>query len=240
MDADFEDIDGDGDLDLLVASGGYEIDNQLVVFADRIYLNDGKGNFTKSENGLENFSSSSSCIRPADIDGDGDLDLYVGGSVAPGKFPESTQSRILINDGKGIYTDETVSIAPEMPINGIVKDALWINLNGDKLLDLVVVGEWMPITIFENENGKLVDKTSAYFSFNSSGLWQTIHSADFDGDGDEDLMVGNFGENTQLKVEPNRPLQVYAGDYDANGSIDPILVLTSKESPGLFLLKKIY
>jgi len=221
--ASFFDADNDGDMDLYVGSGGYEFAENDAALQDRLYLNDGKGNFAKSENALPSIPASKGCVKAADIDGDGDMDLFVGGRVVPGKYPVSPHSYILINNGKGVFTDATSTVCPGLEQAGMVTDATWIDLNHDKQPDLVVVGEWMPIKVFINQKGKLTDESSAYIHFASTGWWNRIYADDMDGDGDLDLIVGNCGLNTQFHVSEKEPMTLYYKDFDNNGSIDPIL-----------------
>jgi hypothetical protein len=220
----FFDANGDGKPDLYVCSGGYGDflpDDPLL--QDRLYLNDGKGNFTRSVNALPRMLSSKSCVKVADINGDGYPDLFVGGRVIPGRYPETPQSYILINDGKGHFTDETLKYNAQLQHIGMVTDAAWVDMNGDKQPDLVIVGEWMPITILINNNGKLVDQTSKYLDKNYSGWWNCITVGDFNQDGHPDLIIGNIGLNTQCKASDTEPAELYYKDFDDNGSVDPIL-----------------
>ena len=220
--AEFFDADGNGDLDLYVCSGGYEFAENDPALQDRLYLNDGKGNFIKSEKALPRILTSTACVRAADIDGDGDMDLFVGGRVVPGKYPTSPGSFLLLNDGKGNFTDATDAIAPALRNIGMVTDALWMDINKDGKNDLIVVGEWMPIKVFINEGKFLKDESSKYIKFPSNGWWNKIYADDFDGDGDQDLVIGNIGLNTQFHSSEKEPLQLYYKDFDGNGSIDPI------------------
>ena len=219
----FFDADNDGDKDLYVASGGYEFDENDAALQDRLYLNDGKGNFTKKENALPQMLTSKGCVKAADIDGDGDMDLFVGGRVVPGKYPTTPRSYILINDGKGNFKDATSNVCAALQQPGMVTDALWTDLNNDKQPDLIVVGEWMPIKVFINQKGKLSDASSTYIHFASAGWWNRIYAADMDNDGDPDLIIGNCGLNTQFHVNEKEPMTIYYKDFDNNGSIDPIL-----------------
>ncbi|MEP7106846.1 MAG: VCBS repeat-containing protein [Ferruginibacter sp.] len=220
--AEFFDADGDGDIDLYVASGGYEFNENDEALQDRLYLNDGKTNFTKKEGALPPMLTSKGCVKAGDIDGDGDMDLFVGGRVVPGKYPVSPESFLLLNDSKGNFTNATVTIAPALKNIGMVTDALWMDINKDGKNDLVVVGEWMPLKIFINQSNVLKDESNSYIKFANTGWWNRVYAEDFDGDGDKDLVIGNVGLNTQFHSGENEPLQLYYKDFDSNGSIDPI------------------
>lgn len=219
----FFDADGDGDNDLYVASGGYEFHEEDTLLNDRLYANDGSGNFKKATGALPPMIFSKGCVKPADIDGDGDMDLFVGGRVVPGRYPVAPQSKILVNDGKGHFMDGTMQIAAALAHVGMVTDAAWADVNGDKVKDLIVVGEWMPIRVFVNRSGKLTDESPDFIHFPSTGWWNRILVADFDNDGDDDVVIGNTGTNTQFHVRPLQPFTLYFNDFDKNGSIDPIL-----------------
>lgn len=224
VDALFFDANGDGFEDLYVVSGGY--DNYAPndsLLQDRLYINDGKGNFKKSTNSLPEMHVSKSCVRVNDINDDGFPDLFVGGRVIPGNYPEVPESYILINDGKGHFADQTATIAPELQHIGMVTDAVWIDLNGDHKQDLIVVGEWMPVTVFINMNSKLTNKTKSYFDEIYSGWWNKILAEDMNNDGKIDLVIGNLGLNSQCKASDQQPAEMYYKDFDGNGTIDPIL-----------------
>ncbi len=223
-DAVFFDANGDGKPDLYVASGGYG--NFLPtdpLLQDRLYLNDGKGSFTKSADALPAMQTSTGCVRAADANGDGHTDLFVGSRVIPGRYPETPKSYLLVNDGKGRFKDMAPTLAPELERIGLVTDAAWHDLDGDAKPELVVVGEWMPITVFKNTGGKWADATATYFSQRYSGWWNKLLVGDFNGDGKPDLVVGNHGTNTQVKASANQPAELYFKDFDDNGSVDPIL-----------------
>lgn len=226
-DAVFFDADGDKDLDLYVCHGGYaNFQPNDPLLQDALYLNDGQGNFTKNAAALPSMPVSTSCVRVADVNGDGKPDLFVGGRVIPGSYPETPQSFILspIGGSNGVtFKDVTASIAPEVKKMGMVTDAAWLDLNGDKKPELIVVGEWMPVTVFENVNGKLENKTDAYFGQKYSGWWNKLLVDDFNGDGKMDLVVGNLGLNSQVKASKEQPAELYFKDFDQNGRIDPIL-----------------
>ena len=220
--AEFLDSDQDGDMDLYVASGGYEFapDNKLL--QDRLYVNDGKGNYSRKVTALPAMLISTGTVKASDIDTDGDIDLFVGGRLQPGMYPSAPESKILLNDGKGNYSDGTNSVAAEIKNLGMVTDAIWLDLNKDKKEDLLIVGEWMPIKVYLNQNGKLKDASSTYIKFGSTGWWNRIYAEDMDNDGDKDLVIGNLGLNAQFKASEKEPLNIYFKDFDENGSIDPI------------------
>ena len=223
-DAAFFDANGDGYPDLYVCSGGYaNYMQEDPLLQDRLYLNDGKGNFRKSNNSLPKMYSSKSCVRVTDFNGDGHPDLFVGGRVVPGRYPETPQSYLLINDGTGNFQDQITTIAPKLQKTGMVTDAAWVDLNGDKKQDLILVGEWMPLTVLINENGRLVNKTKDYFEKGYSGWWNKVLVEDLNGDGKPDLVIGNMGLNTQCKASDKEPAEMYYKDFDDNGSVDPIL-----------------
>ncbi|MBS1577969.1 MAG: VCBS repeat-containing protein [Bacteroidetes bacterium] len=216
------DANGDGKPDIYIASGGYHdfntADTSLV---DRLYINDGHGGFSKKEDVLPVYGSKS-CVRVQDINGDGAPDLFIGGRVVPGRYPESPNSYVLINDGKGNFKDETPAVCSLISKIGMVTDAVWVDLDADKKNELVVAGEWMPVTVFKNENGKLINSTSQFFDKNYSGWWNTITVGDFNSDNKPDLIIGNMGLNTQFKASEKEPLELYYSDFDKNGSIDPV------------------
>jgi hypothetical protein len=184
-------------------------------------INDGTGNFT--EKILPPLLFSKGCVTPGDLDGDADLDLFVGGRLVPGKYPLPAPSKILINDGKGNYSDKTNIIAPVFDTLGMVTDAVWIDLNQDRKKELVVVGEWMPIKVFAYSNNKFSDVSDTYIHFASNGWWNRICVADMDNDGDDDLILGNAGTNTQFHASEKEPMTEVVSDFDKNGSLDPIL-----------------
>jgi len=219
----FFDANGDGATDLYVCSGGYgNFMPEDKALQDRLYLNDGKGKFTKSTNTLPVMLTSSSCAIASDINGDGYPDLFVGSRVIPGRYPETPESYMLINDGKGKFTNKTQEVAPVLKNAGMVTDAALADLNGDQKDELIVVGEWMPIKVFANESGKLIDKTTAYFDKAYSGWWNKLLVDDLNNDGNPDLMVGNMGLNSQCKASDAEPAEMFYKDFDDNGSVDPI------------------
>jgi hypothetical protein len=217
----FFDADGDGYPDLYLARGGYAAyEPRSPDLQDEIYKNDGNGNFTLMSNALPVLNNcSKSCVRPCDFDGDGDIDLFVGGRVIPGQYPESPESYLLINDGKGKFTPAKVPFSKA----GMVTDAQWIDLNNDGRKDLVICGEFMPISVYINTAAGFVDKTSDYFDGAQNGFWFNITFADVNGDGKPDLIAGNLGTNTQIHASAKEPAEMYFADFDNNGSIDPFL-----------------
>ncbi|MCP9767688.1 RNA-binding protein [Lacihabitans sp. LS3-19] len=219
----FFDADGDKDLDLYIVSGGNEAEQNSNELQDRLYMNDGKGKFTKKVEALPVMLVSGSCVEAGDFDSDGDLDLFVGGRLVSGKYPAAPRSYILQNDGKGNFKDVTSEICPALISPGMVTDALWSDFNKDGKKDLIVVGEFMPIRTFENTNGKFTENTTKAGLGESNGWWNTIEEGDFDNDGDMDYVLGNFGLNSQLKASAKEPVSLYAKDFDNNGTLDPIL-----------------
>ena len=217
----FFDADGDKDLDLYVGSGGNEAPQNGTEYQDRLYLNNGKGQFTQKAN-LPELLTSTACVKAADYDKDGDVDLFIGSRLIPGQYPLSPSSYILENDGEGNFINATQKIASELQNIGMVTDALWTDYDQDEDLDLMLVGEWMPITFLENTNGKLTHNSSL-ITHNSSGWWNTLVAADMDKDGDMDYIAGNFGHNAQIKVNEKEPVSIMIKDFDNNGKIDPII-----------------
>ena len=218
----FLDTDQDGDLDLFVASGGSTYDANSANYQDRVYLNDGKGKFVKAQNVLPTNTASASCVTAFDFDNDGDQDVLVGGLVTPGIYPTPPVSCFLVNDN-GKFTDYCGQIAPELQQLGMVNDLKWADLDGDGSPELIAVGEWLPISVFKNENGKFTNATASFGLEKTNGWWNCLQVADLDGDGDMDLVAGNLGLNSRLKASENEPLRLFAKDFDNNGSIDPVL-----------------
>jgi enediyne biosynthesis protein E4 len=226
VDAVFFDADGDRDLDLYVVSGGNEFYDQMLEQNDRLYLNNGKGIFSKGK--LPNTFANKSCVKPADFDRDGDIDLFVGGRSVPFAYGKKPQSFLLVNNGKGQFSDKTEELAPELSRLGMLTNALWSDLDGDKDLDLWVQGDWMVPQLFENEGGRLKKSSLSFEDARGddvpmNGFWQGLGAADFDGDGDTDLVLGNLGPNTKLIKDPKPILQMWVKDIDANDKIDQIL-----------------
>lgn len=223
-DATFFDADNDGDVDLYVVSGGYnEYAPADAALQDRLYINDGKGNFSLNSDRLPQMLVSKSCVAASDYDHDGDLDLFVGGRVIPGQYPATPESFLLQNDG-GKFRKATGEKAEKLSTIGMVTDAEWVDANGDGWEDLVLVGEFMAIEVFTNKAGRKLElETRKFFETPLKGMWNKMLVHDFDSDGDKDLVVGNLGLNTQLKASISEPLELIHKDFDKNGSIDPIL-----------------
>ncbi len=215
----FIDIDNDKDLDLFVVSGGNEFNEGDAALQDRLYINNGKGKFTKSKKGLPNYLTSGSCVVPNDFDKDGDIDLFIGGRLIPRKYPNAAHSHLLENVG-GRFVDVTKEKAVEMNNLGLVTAASWADFNKDGLEDLIVVGEWMPVTIFtQTENGNFKKDIIEH----SEGWYYEVKTADMDDDGDDDIIVGNLGLNYKYKASKDEPFEVYSYDFDNNGSLDIVL-----------------
>lgn len=246
--AHFFDANNDGNLDLYVASGGYELDENDNLLQDRLYLNDGHGNFTKS-NKLPKMLTSSKAITSLDYDKDGDLDLFVAGHLIPGKYPLPPRSYVLQNTN-GKFVDVTKDVAPELFEIGIVNDMIFSDYDKDNDLDLMVVGEWMPITILNNNDGKF-SKTNTTSFEDTEGWWNTIAEVDFDNDGDMDYFVGNLGGNNKYHPKKEKPLYIYGKDlgddknYDMflsklyNGNLVPVRGKECSTSQNPFVSKKI-
>jgi hypothetical protein len=224
VDAIFADVDGDGSLDLYVASGGYGyFGSSDPALQDRLYLNDGSGTFIREESALPPMVVSTGTVASADINEDGLADLFVGGRVIPGNYPESPRSYVLMNNGQGRFEDRTDEVAPELKTIGMVSDAVWHDLDGTGREELIVVGEWMPISVFSYANGVLSNQTNKFFDRPHNGLWNTVIVNDFNNDGNPDIVAGNLGLNSQLQASVENPADLYYDDFDNNGSIEPIL-----------------
>ncbi|WP_420149609.1 VCBS repeat-containing protein [Spirosoma sp.] len=218
------DADADGDLDLYAASGSTEFNPDQLADAlrHRLYVNDGKGTFTLAQNALPNFRVDGSCVKAADFDRDGDLDLFVGGRVEPYKYPMGVPSYLLRNDsqkGQPKFADVTAQLAPTLAKGGLTCDALWTDYDKDGYVDLLLASEWAPLTMLRNEKGKFKPLDKSGLS-DKSGFWNSITPGDFDNDGDIDYIAGNLGQNNLLRASDDRPVRIYAGDFDNNGFYD--------------------
>ncbi|MCU0353821.1 MAG: VCBS repeat-containing protein [Cytophagales bacterium] len=218
----FFDADNDKDLDLYVVSGGNEYNPLTAPYQDRLYVNDGRGNFTLNPAAVPVEYASGSCVVAEDFDRDGDLDLFVGGRVIPGRYPSAPESFLFVNDGKGNFSNATQDLCPALAAVGMVTDAVWADVDNDKFPDLMVVGEFMPVTLFKNNGGKGLQKLEGTSLDNSSGWWYSIAQADFDRDGDADFFAGNLGLNNRWGATPATPVRVYAKPLP-NGSALPLL-----------------
>lgn len=218
----FFDADGDGDQDLFIVSGGNEFAIDAPELQDRLYLNNGKGNFVKSPDALPKYLSSGSCVLPYDFDKDGDLDLFVGGRLVPGTYPRPADSKLLENRG-GKFVDVTAEKAPGLHELGMVTAACWTDHDQDGLADLIVVGEWMPVTLFAQSSDGDFEKRELEGLEDSNGWYYAVQADDIDGDGDDDLVVGNLGLNYKYKAHTDEPFEVYSYDFDNNGKLDIVL-----------------
>ena len=221
------DADNDNDLDLYICSGSNEF-KATQGYQDRLFLNNGKGKFSKTFNSLPWIPVSSNVVKPKDFDRDGDVDLFIGGRLIPGKYPLPAASFILTNEGTGennepIFKNMTGTLAPFLENFGMVTDAIWTDFNNDGDIDIIVTGEWMPITFIQNEHGKFRNVTADIGFGNTSGWWNCIASGDFDQDGDEDYVAGNLGWNYRYKASQSEPFEAFYGDFDNNGTDDLIL-----------------
>jgi hypothetical protein len=228
------DADGDKDLDLIIVSGGFESDSKSKSYTDHFYINDGKGNFTELPDALPGNLTSKACVRAADFDKDGDLDLFISGRVDPWNYPKPVSSFIYRNDsknGKVKFTDITSEVAPDLMNCGMVCDAVFSDFNNDGWPDLVIAGEFMPVTLLQNINGSFRNISASSNIGKLTGWWNSICPGDFDNDGDIDYIIGNLGLNSYFKASTRYPVSVYASDFDNNGSYDafPALYLPSSQ-----------
>ena len=229
LEALFFDLDGDGDNDLYVASGGSEFKSGNKLLKDRVYINDGVGNFSKSLKALPNIYKSSQTVEASDIDGDGDLDLFVGTRLIANKYTYPATSYILINEN-GIFKKAPKETAVSLQNIGMVTDAVFSDIDNDGDEDLLIVGEWMEIKVLENKSGIFTDNSQKFgIKDDSRGIWWSITKNDLDNDGDDDYILGNLGKNNKFKATKEHPFKVYANDFDGNGTNDVVLAKYYKD-----------
>ncbi|HKZ36973.1 MAG TPA: FG-GAP-like repeat-containing protein, partial [Chryseolinea sp.] len=230
IDAAYFDFDGDDDLDLYVVTGGSEHASLGMPLLDKLYENkgikNGKPEFIKTQGKLPSIYQAGSCVRPADFDSDGDLDLFVGTRMWPSYYGLSCDQYLLINDGKGNFSDATTSISPQLKKLGLVTDAAWFDYDQNGFTDLIIIGDWLPITVFKNDGKKLIKVENISGLDKSEGWWNSIAAADVDSDGDTDFVIGNLGRNSKFAPSAERPISLYVNDFDQNGSIEPIFTFS--------------
>ncbi|MBI5008671.1 MAG: VCBS repeat-containing protein, partial [Bacteroidia bacterium] len=225
MGALFFDADGDGDQDLYVVSGGTGLPPGNQFYADRLYINNGEGKFLHDTRSLPDVRVCGSQVTASDFDKDGDLDLFVCGRVDLENYPVPPRSFLLRNDSKANtvrFTDITSQINHDLERPGLLASALWTDFNNDTWSDLILAGEWMPLTFFKNDHGKLINVSAATGLESFTGWWNSITGADFDRDGDIDYVAGNLGLNSQYKVSQSEPMRIMSKDFDRNGTSDPV------------------
>ncbi len=230
------DAEGDGDLDLYLVRGNAQSEAGNALYQDVLYLNNGNGGFTPATDALPEMLANGSCVKAADFDGDGDLDLFVGSRVLPRSYPLPDRCYLLRNDSQADqvkFTDITAEVSTDLLKPGLISDALWTDINGDQWPDLILAGEWMPLTIFENQEGKSfqnITETSGLADYR--GWWNSLTAADLDQDGDMDYIAGNFGENLYFRCTSDEPIRIYGKDLDDNGMIDPLISCYWQDSMG--------
>ncbi len=225
--AEFFDADGDKDLDLIIGYGGNEEKEGSALLQPRLYINDGNGNFSESPVALPILSTQVSCIRTADMDNDGDRDIFIGGRVVAGAYGHIPRSYLLQNNGDLSYTDVTKTFSAALERSGMITDAAWHDLDKNGSQDLIIIGEWMPLTVYFNDGKKFSEPEINQSSF---GLWNCMKLADIDNDGDVDLVLGNQGMNGKVYGDNNRPVQLYVNDFDNNGQSESILTYYKNDS----------
>ena len=240
VDALFFDADGDGDQDLFVCSGGSEFSSNSTALISRLYFNDGRGTFTRSPQVLPSpvYFESASCVRAADYDGDGDMDLFVGVRLQPMHYGRVSRSYILQNGGKGLFTDVTRQVAPSLLQAGMVTDARWLDYDQDGRTDLAIAGEYLPVRLFHNNGkGQLEETTRQAGLGNTSGWWNRIVVADVNGDGYPDLVGGNHGLNSRFRASVQKPVCMYVGDFAGDGSTGQVITCYNGDSAYPVLLR---
>ena len=225
----FFDVDNDNDLDLYIASGSFELGPTDAANQDRLYLNNGKGKFKKDDTAIPQETANGSCVRAADFDGDGKLDLFIGGRSVSGAYPAPPKSFIL-HQSNGVFYDVTEQVCPQLVSMGMISDGLWTDYNNDGRIDLIVAGEWMPITFLKNTGSGLVPENVGIS--NHTGWWNSLVSGDFDNDGDMDYVAGNLGLNSQFKGTEKEPMSILAKDLNDDGKLDPHIFCYLKAGDG--------
>lgn len=223
VDAVFFDADADKDADLYVVSGGNEFWGDAAALQDRLYLNDGAGEFQRAGNALPAFFKNGSCAVAGDFDADGDLDLFVGSRVVSRAYGVTPRSYLLRNDGNARFTDVTSEIAPTLAEAGMVSSATWLDYDGDRQLDLIVVGEWMPVRVFRQERGRFADRTAEAGLAASDGWWNSVTAVDVNADGRKDLVLGNLGRNSYIRATPTEPARLHVHDFGNTGTLKQVL-----------------
>jgi len=234
IDATFFDANGDGRPDLYVVSGGNQFEIPAAPMRGRLYLNDGRGQLVRAPDAIPTFYDNGGTVSAGDFDGDGRVDLFVGGRSVPGHYGVSPKSRLLRNDGTGRFTDVTAQLAPTLSEAGMVTSSAWVDYDRDGHLDLVVVGEWMPVRVFHKENGRFVERTADVGLAKSGGWWNTVTVADVDADGHPDLVLGNLGLNSTISVSPARPARLFVGRLGGDSTV--IAIPTTSSASGNHLL----
>jgi hypothetical protein len=225
------DADNDGDLDLVVTCGDVQQPDTSIYYRPRLYVNDGKGNFSFNDSAIPfKVRTIAGSVSAGDYDSDGDPDLFIGGRVAR-KYPLPAQSFILQND-HGVFTDVTQEVCPSLQKPGMITSSVWTDFDNDKQQDLIIAGEWMPVRFFKNNHGKLEEVTSNTGLTQMNGMWRSLAVADLDKDGDMDIVAGNLGLNCIYHVGPDMPMHLFVKDLDQNGTIDPIFFYYIKDKDG--------
>src|SRR6185295_8812561 len=225
IDATFFDANGDGHPDLYVVSGGNQFEIPAAPMRGRLYLNDGHGLLTRAPDAIPELYDNGGCVAAGDFDGDGHVDLFLGSRSVPGRYGVSPKSHLLRNDGSGKFIEVTAERAPALSEAGMITSAAWLDYDGDRRLDLVVVGEWTPVRVFHQEQGRLVERTKEVGLDGSEGWWNSVTVADLDRDGRPDLVLGNLGLNSLITASREAPARVRLGDFAHDGKLTPILTL---------------
>ncbi len=224
VDCEMFDADGDGDMDLYVASGGNELPESSTALIDRLYFNDGKGNLTKSPQVLPaGMYESTSCVRAEDFDSDGAVELFAGLRLEPFYYGVPVNAYLLDNDGKGLFTNISSTAAPRLSRIGMIRDMEWFDADGDGDKDIIIAGEWMPLKIFINNNGIFTEMEDPFSGLLTEGWWNCVEVCDIDADGDIDFVAGNHGLNSRFRATPEKPVTMYVNDFDLDGTVEQII-----------------